>query len=328
MAEDNMEIVIEPGSAHMLDSGETDDFLEIDIDLPPGFTEEDHTIEDAPQMIGLDEAGAGISFDNTDDYMLDDDHQELSYETNDELMYEEEREDHEAPSHSYVNVADPVFTTFVGDSTPRSNGDHQTETFPQAELAALTTTSVSLDTTRMGSPTREDADDAGDVEEITENQINDDEEDSSHINLEHGNDDDVVYHDEAIDRGDEDGTMVQEPWDENNAEEFGDEVVTAVDVEDANEERRIDDEPGLRQIKVLYKNAAYDLFDNGSGDPDQYFLDDIWLSVEPLSAILQGIRNVLEGELDYDHEICLRFQEFGLETEEVSHPLLKHEDIC
>ena len=314
-----MEIVLEASNSHVLENehGDADDFLEIDIDLPHGFTDEDDMIEDAPQITGMNLPDGGASFDNADDYMLDDEHQEeLSYETNDELMYEEEGET-EAPSHSYVNVEDPIFPTFVDSTTPRSNTrESNVQMFEQDGSAALTTTSVSLDTTRSGSPLptngqKSPADDSRNQvhEEGTTGAMHDSHEQEEYENL--------SYHGEE---NEEDGvveTVQREEWDEHYTDGANGEALDPDHDSATPEELGIHDEPGLRQIKVWYQNTAYQLFDNGSGDPDQYFLDDLWLSVAPIQAVLQGISQVISGELADDEEICLHFREFGLEIEEV-----------
>lgn len=334
------------------DHGHGDDFLEIDIDLTPGFVEdEDDMIDDAPALQSPE--------DHADDFMVDDENLDGAYGVNDELMYEEEDNmEHEAPSHSYITIDEPTFSTLPGDS----NFTNEVQDISVEEASNLTppiaaATTVSTSNIESVHPQANEET----SHEVHENLANEE----SHVesnaepnevpnkepneeSTEELNEESNEESNEALDPNVNDEPLDQTEKDVNDNvlddgyEDLDHDSQSAVQQEpepqssSASEEHHIDDTAhdtlydnehfeqdltnhifGLQKIVVMYQTGEYNLFDNGSGDNNSYFLDDYSISRKPISALFQGLRDALGQELGPENELCIQFREFGMEIEEV-----------
>lgn len=75
-------------------------------------------------------------------------------------------------------------------------------------------------------------------------------------------------------------------------------------------------------IVVFYGQTGYYslLCNSESDDPNNYFLRDTSLFGQPIHDFLLALRNVIDGELSPDDEVCLKVPDLHLEISEVSHP--------
>jgi hypothetical protein len=72
------------------------------------------------------------------------------------------------------------------------------------------------------------------------------------------------------------------------------------------------------RLIVIYQGTEYSLVASSEGDdPDSYFLKDDYATREPLSILFAMLREVLHDDLHPDDELCLSFDDMGLETYEV-----------
>jgi hypothetical protein len=70
---------------------------------------------------------------------------------------------------------------------------------------------------------------------------------------------------------------------------------------------------------VVYRDAEYALISSSdSDDPDSFFFKDDTLTKMPFASFFNALREVLIDDLAPEDELCLTFEELGLEVSEVS----------
>lgn len=323
MADDNMEIVTDSTNNHDFHHPPEigDDYLEIDIDLPPeSHVDEDDMVDD---VFHHGTEGSLLSDHNLengmDASMIDEDYRDPSNEEVDELMIEEELVDHEMPAHSYIQVDDPRFDTIESTFTvPGTTTTTEEKVIHEAEIPAKIASNRPGDLEKHSpSPLRDDRAAQEKIDSGFQGEVEDYDEQSLFEN-------DISHAVPAITE-EEAEEELQEPDHADDADVLH--VTNAEHARSPSAERGFNsshlkkemslEEMGLRRIMVMYQAGEHHLFNNGSDDPDQYFVEDLALAGEPLSVMFRAIRDVLEADLTEDEELCISFREFGLELAEV-----------
>jgi Protein of unknown function (DUF2420) len=310
MADDSMEISSELGQY----AG--DDDIDIDFDLAAGQNDEDYILEDAKSDVGLDGNytidAVSLQVAGNDDPMVDDEHpsyvmDDVDFIPEDNLYYQQTDIDVSGMVTSNLNV---VSRNDLEDGVrmPERAWDRLQE--PEApprdadEREGSTAHPITL----------EDKGQESQVPAVSPP--------TSPIL-------DKVLAQE--DSGQEAFPLIEEPETDSNADYSKDhtsEVGNDPDVDDATIQRK--DEPKMLSdheekgniaainVTVVYRDTEYALISSSeTDDPDSFFLRDDTVTKMPLASFFNALRGVLIDDLAPEDELCLAFEELGLEIIEV-----------
>lgn len=329
MADDSMEI----SSEHGRDAGGED--IDIDIDLTAGQVDEDYVLEDAASNAGLGDdfhpqPSTAVA---NDDLMIDEDEESYAMDDADLIADEpEENMDHE-------EVAIPVTVADLS----HFDGNEHTNSMNFAANGSKIEADLSWEQHQIS----EHGVDETDVqvrysEVLLQKEGAEDEEKLDVSNTQEDRSpkktqsEDVFRTATPRDRS-PGGIAVEEPRspplsqtgnstvppahqsddvDSNpNTTASGDsnEIATSAVLDDTL------DLPIFHDVIVVYRSVEYALFGTSdSDDPDSFFLSDLSIAQKPLSDFFKAIREVIHEDLAHDDELCISFEDLGLETEEVS----------
>jgi hypothetical protein len=313
MADDSMEISSEFGQ------NASDDDIDIDFDLAAGQNDEDYILEDVKSDVGLDgnytvspQAAAN------DDPMVDDEHtsyvmDDVDFIPEDNLYYQQTDVDVSGMGTSNLSVVSRNDSE-DGGRMPERAWDRLREPDAPPRDADKQEDSTADTVTLEG--------------EVPEGQVPAVSPPTSPLQ-------DKVSAQE--DSGSEAFPLIGEPKTDSNTDYSKDhtsEVGNDPDVDNTTVQRN--DEPqilsnheekgNLAAINtiVVYRDAEYALISSSEADdPDSFFLKDDTVTKMPLASFFSALRGVLIDDLAPEDELCLTFEELGLEVIEVCFNLHK-----
>lgn len=328
MADDSMEISSEHGH-------NVGDDIDIDIDLTTGQADEDYVLQDA--LSGADYSNGflpQLSLEmHHDDVMVDDDNESYQMEDAD-LIHDETEEIIETE----VAMADPFQMLNADDgNTVAYTEEHdiglffnQQEGHDETLVGDGLQDSGNISHHEENVPASEDMvphDDALPTDESTFQEVEGVGKGESH----HQSQDSTPPSHSPAAAPEEPGsppTSIPGPDPPVVTHESND-AIPEPDHSSSHEDSAKSDEPSSAErtydlsnayaMKVVYQSVEYALFSTSeSDDPDSFFLSDIAIMEKPLSDLFKAIREIIHDDLAEEDELCLSFEDLGLETEEAS----------